>query len=94
MKTRVGFREALVEWSDEHAVEDVEFGETAGEAEEADEGVEVLQGVDDGSACETPAGLGSEVGCCESGFGFGVADLVGFVEDDSAPFNRVEAVEC
>lgn len=89
MQAWAGFGETLVERADEHTVEDVEFGEAAGEAEEADEGVEIFEGVDDRGAGKAPAGFGGQIGCGDGGFGFGIADLVCFVEDYATPVHRV-----
>lgn len=90
MQAWAGFGETLVERADEHTVKNVELGEAAGEAEEAEEGVEIFEGVDDRGAGEAPAGFSGEVGCGDGGFGFGIADLVRFVEDYATPVHRVQ----
>lgn len=77
----------MVERADEHTVEDVEFGKATREAQKAEERVEIFESVDDRGACEAPARLSSEVGCGDGGFGFGVADLMCFVEDYATPFH-------
>lgn len=92
MQAWTGLGETVVKRADEHPVEDVEVGEAAGEAQEAEKRVEVFEGVDDRGACEAPAGRGGEIGCGDGGFGLRVADLVRFVENYATPFHRVDSI--
>lgn len=81
----------MVKRADEHTVKDVEFREATREAQEAEEGVKIFESVDNWGAGEAPAGFSGEVGCSDGGLGFGVADLVRFVQDYATPFHRVQS---
>lgn len=77
--------EVALHGAGDDAVVDAEVGEAAGVAQEADEGVEVLEVVDDRGASEAPAAFGVKGGDGETRLGFRVSYVVGFVEDDASP---------
>lgn len=90
LEEQAGVDVAGFEWSDQHAVEDVESFETSCQAEESHERVQIAKGVDDGGSGEDPSGLSDEVVRCQGGLGLWVPDGVAFIEYDASPINRIQ----